>query len=263
MASTCGGRSGRRAFDGGGKDGDEMTIGADAAAVAAVAWHPCGIGKEGESTIIENVCAGGGAGDFAGLGDLMNGDCTRSGTTAPTGGGVAVLGDERPACDTGVVEGDGRSKLEAVGGQSDGDDDAAAGRPAAASDALNFDVLPRILGAMGACCGSLEDDDDAPAASETWVGCKGLAPGVGRTAWMYLPSGPRLYTSPLRRRSSTSWRPWSSASLALSSSPPTSFPASSSFPVRIARWMVRVEEAGSTDPANDVVAVSAAGIDAP
>ena len=155
----------------------------DEAAAAACGWYPVGIGKEGESTIIENACAGG-AGDFVGLGDLMNDDCTRSGTTDATGGGVAVLGEERPACDTGVVEGEGRSELEALGAQRVEDDDAAAGRPAAASDALNFDVLLRMLGgATGACCGLLADDDAAPEASAAWVDCKELPLGVGRTVW--------------------------------------------------------------------------------
>ncbi len=155
--------------------------GADEVA-AACGWYPTGIGKEGESTIIENVCAGG-AGDFVGLGDLMNDDCARSGTTDATGGGVAVLGEERPTCDTGVVEGEGRSEFGALGAQSV-EDDATAGRPAAASDALNFDVLLRMLGgATGACCGLLTDDDDAPEASAALLDCKELPLGVGRTVW--------------------------------------------------------------------------------
>ncbi len=73
----------------------------------------------------------------------------------------------------------GGSEFGALGAQSV-EDDATAGRPAAASDALNFDVLLRMLGgATGACCSLLTDDDDAPEASAALLNCKELPLGVG------------------------------------------------------------------------------------
>jgi len=66
------------------------------------------------------------------------------------------------------------------------------------------------------------------------------------------PSGPILYTSPFFKSSSTSCRPGSSSSLALSASPPTSLPSESSFPARMACCRVRALDAGRTEEANDV-----------
>lgn len=231
------------------------------------------LGKEGDSTIIENGDAEGvgvGVDESCGCGDRIVGgaavaavevvaagvvtgvDIFAAGGAAEAVGVVASnLGDERPACEMGVTEGDRRSLNCCTGcvlGKVMVGIELKPGRPAAVRSALNLDTFERAVGGGSdeVDAGCNEDEEGPPEVIAL------VLPLLGGTVWMYCPSGPRLYASPLRKSSSTSCNPPSSSSLALSLSPPTSLPLSSILPVRIAFWIVRVEEAGRTEAPSDV-----------
>ena len=152
--------------------------------------------------------------------------------------GVSSFGDDLSSYEIGVVD------VEENGVSLTGSDkDPGLGRPATARDALNLDALERILG--GGRVLVWNGRDPLPRADELVDGWddSGLSwcLGVGTCS----PLVPALYNSPFRMRSSMSCRPGVSSSLALSASP-TRCPSESSLPVRMDRWMVRVDETGTT-----------------
>ena len=105
-AMTVGGRSGRLAVRGG-KEGESIVIGGIEVSDGHEPIGPAGlrgIGKEGESTIIEKA-----GGDWI---EVFAGPCIcpDNGARFSTSGlktvGVSNLGDDLPTCDTGVMEGE-------------------------------------------------------------------------------------------------------------------------------------------------------------